>query len=319
MISCYINNGDLTSARSVFNSMEERDIASWSAMIGGYMNKGYRINGFLLFREMMKVDERLKPDELMLVTLLSGCAGTGSLSLAGKSIHGYATRNCIEVNMQLGTKLIDMYSRCGCLRSAALVFDRMPTRNLVHWTAMICGLANHGHGEEAVMYFDAMKEAGIKPNDITFTGVLNACCHAGLVVKGQEYFLSMVEEHRLEPSIHHYGCIVDLFAKNGRLEDAYAIVENMKVEPNIIVLTALLAGCKMYEKFQIAEKVIDRVLRMVIPDDNGGVYSLISDLYAMGGKWNDVERIRRLIDARNVKKNRGASFVEMEELRLSVG
>lgn len=318
MISCYCNYGDLTAARSVFNGMEQPDIASWSSMIAGYMNRGNRVNGFLLFREMMKAGG-LKPDDLMLVTLLAGCADTGSLRLVGRSIHGYAERNGMEVTMQLGTKLIDMYARCGCLRSAARVFDRMPRRNLVHWTAMICGLANHGHGEEAVVYFDEMMRAGVRPNEITFTGVLNACCHAGLLVRGQEYFSSMIEEFGFQPSIHHYGCIVDLFAKAGRLDDAYAIIENMKVEPNIVVLTSLLAGCKAHKNFEIAEKVIDRALEMEIPDDNGGVYTLISDLYAMGDKWNDVERVRKLIDARNARKNRGSSFVESGELRVHVG
>ncbi|XP_008795784.2 pentatricopeptide repeat-containing protein ELI1, chloroplastic-like [Phoenix dactylifera] len=312
MLTCYSRHGRLGEARSLFNSMKEKDIVSWSAMIGGYMDAGHRTHGLALFREMMKAGHP-KPDPLMLVTLLSGCASTGSLRLLGKSIHAYAEKNGIEVNVQLGTSLIDMYARSGCLISAFRVFERMRERNVMHWTAMICGLAMHGHGKEAVAFFDRMREVGVRPNEITFTGVLSACCHAGLIEEGQRYFCSMVEEFGYKPQIHHYGCMVDLFAKAGRLEDAYAIIESMRMEPNIIVWTCFLAACKKYKNFEIAEKGIEKVLSMAIPNEDGGVYALISDLYALGGRWNDVERVRKLMDKHSVKKSRGSSFLEVEE------
>ncbi|XP_073108306.1 pentatricopeptide repeat-containing protein At5g66520-like [Elaeis guineensis] len=312
MLTCYSRHGRLSKARSLFNSMKEKDIVSWSAIIGGYMDAGHRTQGLELFQEMMKTGH-LKPDSLMLVTLLSGCASTGSLQLLGKSIHAYAVKNGIEINVQLGTSLIDMYARSGCLISAFRVFERMRERNVMHWTAMICGLAMHGHGKEAVAFFDRMREVGVRPNEITFTGVLSACCHAGLIEEGQRYFCSMVQEFGYKPQIHHYGCMVDLFAKAGRLEDAYAIIESMRMEPNIIVWTCFLAACKEYKNFEIAEKGIEKVLSMTIPDEDGGVYTLISDLYALGHRWNDVERVRKLMDVHSVKKSRGSSFIEVEE------
>ncbi|KAJ0982986.1 hypothetical protein J5N97_011241 [Dioscorea zingiberensis] len=308
MITCFARHDDLSAARSLFNAMPERDVASWSAIIGGYMARTCRTQGLALFREMMEGGQ-VMPDQLMLVTVLAGCANTGSFTLLGKSIHAYCEKHGMEINVQLGTSLIDMYMKSGCLMSAFKVFERMPERNVMHWTAMICGLAFNGHGNDALAFFREMRQARVKPNEITFTGVLNACCHAGLVEEGQKYFCSMVEEFSLDPGIHHYGCMVELFAKVGRLEDAYDVIQSMKVEPNIIVWTSLLAACKKHGKFEVAEKVIDKVLAMVVPDEDGGIYTLISDLYAMVGRWSDAERVRMLMDENNVKKNRGSSFI----------
>ncbi|KAJ0982905.1 hypothetical protein J5N97_011160 [Dioscorea zingiberensis] len=281
MITCFARHDDLSAARSLFNAMPERDVASWSAIIGGYMARTCRTQGLALFREMMEGGQ-VMPDQLMLVTVLAGCANTGSFTL-------------LENLFMLTVR--------------SMVFERMPERNVMHWTAMICGLAFNGHGNDALAFFREMRQARVIPNEITFTGVLNACCHAGLVEEGQKYFCSMVEEFSLEPGIHHYGCMVELFAKVGRLEEAYGVIQSMKVEPNIIVWTSLLAACKKHGKFEVAEKVIDKVLAMVDPDEDGGIYTLISDLYAIVGRWSDAERVRMLMDENNVRKNRGSSFI----------
>ncbi|RWW62163.1 hypothetical protein BHE74_00030727 [Ensete ventricosum] len=311
MLACLARGDDLSAARTLFNAMPEKDIATWSIMVGAYMERGQRGIGLALFRDMMS-DGQLKPDPLMLVTLLAGCSRAGSLRLMGRSIHAYAEKNGMEISVQLGTSLIDAYAKSGCLKSAFHVFEKIPERDVMHWTAMICGLATHGHGDDAVAFFEKMREAGVRPNEITFTGVLNACCHAGLIEEGRRYYVSMVEEFGYEPGIQHYGCMVDLFAKAGRLEEAYKIIENMRVEPNIVVWTCFLAACRKHKNFEIAKKGLEKVLSMAVPDDDGGVYTLISDLYALGGKWNDVERVRRLMDENFVKKKRGSSFIDLK-------
>uniref|UniRef100_A0A1D1Z6H6 Pentatricopeptide repeat-containing protein At1g33350 n=2 Tax=Anthurium amnicola TaxID=1678845 RepID=A0A1D1Z6H6_9ARAE len=315
MISGYAKQGNVDRARSVFDEMPERDIASWSAMIGGYIGQGRLAQALQLFRELMW-KEKLRPDQLTLVTLLSCCATTASMRLLGKSIHAYTEKNGLELNMQLGTALIDMYAKSGYLRSAFSIFERMPERNVMPWSAMICGLALHGCGEEAIALFESMKKAGVRPNEITFTGVLNACCHAGLVEEGRRNFRIMTEQFGIEPGVHHYGCMVDLLGKSGKLDEAYELVKKMKVEPNVVILTSLLASCKVHRSFEIAERLIGQVLEMVNPDEHGGVYTLISDLYALGGKWNDVERVRTLMDRVQVKKKRGSSAIQMADFHL---
>lgn len=309
MITAYSRCGHVEKAREVFNDMPLRDIASWSAIISGYMNNGLWKEGVTLFREMVITVEELKPDEVMLGLILTGCSHMGSIGLLlGKSVHGFAIKNEWELNAKFGTCLVDMYLKCGVLRNACVVFDMMRDRNVVAWTALICGAVQHGYGNEALAIFEKMKEAGVRPNELTLTGVLSACAQSGLVEQGRGYF-RMIEEYGLKPTIQHYGCMVDLFGKAGLLGEAYEVINSMAFEPNVVIWGSFLSSCKLHKQFEMAERVIDRVMKMVRPENDGGVYTLIADLYVLSDKWGESERVRELMLNHNVRKARGSSFI----------
>jgi pentatricopeptide repeat protein len=173
----------------------------------------------------------------------------------------------------------------------------------------------HLQSEEAIRLFEEMRRRGVRPNAMTFTAVLRACGHAGLVEQGRGFFKLMVEKYDIEPSIHHYGCMVDIFAKAGQLDGAYDVIKTMRLEPNLIIWTSLLVACKRFKNFDIAVEGIEKVLEMEISDENLGLYMLMSDLYAMGGRWDDVVKVRRLMEEHIVRKNRGLSPIKAGELR----
>lgn len=308
MVSGYSKLGDVEKARNVFERMPVRDVASWSAMIAGYISNGLWENGLMLFREMLLLEE-LKPDQVTLCSIFVGFARMGSTGLLlGKSVHGFTVKNGWELNAELGTVLVDMYAKCGFLKSASHVFNFMQDRNVVSWTALICGSAQHGYGNETLSIFDMMRQAGVRPNELTFTGVLTACAQAGLVEEGHGYF-KMIERYGLQPTIQHYGCMVDMFGKAGLLGEAYDVIKTMRLKPNIVIWGSFLSSCKLHKQFEMAERVFDQVMEMVKPENDGGVYTLISDLYVLSGKWDDAERVRKLMVNQNVKKTRGSSFI----------
>ncbi|KAI3776839.1 hypothetical protein L1987_46629 [Smallanthus sonchifolius] len=311
MITGFSRSGNVNKARFLFDEMPNRNIASWSAMIAAYLNTGHQQKGHELFYKML-TDEKLKPDEFTLCTILGGCGHMGTNRtigfVLGKSIHGFIMRNQWELNVELGTALVDMYAKCGFLKAAIAVFDMIRNPNVISWTALICGAGQHGYVNEARTLFDRMQEVGVKPNELTFTGILSACVHAGLVKEGRAYF-NLIEEYGLKPNIHHYGCMVDLFGKAGELEDAYEVIMRMQPEANMKVWGSFLSSCKVQDNFKMAERVIKIVIEMLRPEKDGGVYSLIADLFVMGEKWDDAERIRRLMVNQNVRKARGASFI----------
>jgi pentatricopeptide repeat protein len=308
MISGYSRLGDVERARAVFEEMPLRDVASWSAVIAAYVNCGNYEHGLALFREMMAT-ESSKPDQVTVGSVLSGCAHMGSLGLlVGKSVHGFIAKNGWELNVELGTILVEMYAKCGFMKNACWVFELMPERNVMTWTALICGSAQHGCTKEALSLFEMMQKAGVRPNELTITGILSACVHTGLVEKGRKYF-KMIEECGLEPRIQHYGCMVNLLGKAGLLEEAHEIIRTMRFEPNIVIWGSFLSACREHKQFEMAERVIDQVLGMVKPENDGGVYSLICDLYVLGEKWDEAERLRKLMAKENVRKARGSSFI----------
>ncbi|KAG6781286.1 hypothetical protein POTOM_014180 [Populus tomentosa] len=251
--------------------MPVRDAASWSAMITFYINNGFRDQGLSFFREMM-ANENPKPDQVTVGSVLSGCAHMGSLGLlAGKSVHGFVVKNGWELNVDIGTLLVDTYAK-----------------------------SQHGFCQEVLSLFKMMQEAGVRPNEMTFSGILNACARKGLIEEGRKYF-KMIKETGLEPRIQHYGCMVDMFGKAGLLEEAYEVMKEMEFEPNIVIWGSFLSACKMHKQFDIADRVIGQVLRDIKPENDGGIYSLLSDLYVLNKKWDDAERVRNLVLNQNLR------------------
>ncbi|CAL0302349.1 unnamed protein product [Lupinus luteus] len=295
MIKGYLKSGnDIRRARQVFEQMPCRDMVSWSSMIAGYNNVGSYELSLGLFRQMM-FHEGTKVDQVTVGSVLSACGKMGCVGLlAGKSVHGFMVKNGWELNVEIGDALVNMYAKCGNLRSGAQVFELMSERDVMTWTALICGASKHGFSEEALVVFDKMLVSGVTPNELTFTGVLSACAHGGLVEEGRRYF-GMIEENGMEPRIQHYACLVYLVGKAGMLEEAYEIIRKMKLKPNIVVLASFLSACKEHRQFQMAESVIEQVLRMAKPEYDRGVYNLICDLYVMGKKIEEAERVRKLM------------------------
>lgn len=306
MITGYSRHGDINSARKVFDTMPLPNLASWSAMVAAYIDNSLWNHGLALFRRMMSANDGFfKPDQLTLGRIIAGCGRLGSVGLPlGKSMHAIAVKNNWELSVVLGTCLIDMYAKCGLFKNACLIFDMMKDRNVVAWTALICGAAQHGHSQEALQVLEKMMEADVKPNELTFTGILTACVQAGLVDEGRRYF-RMIGECGLKPRIQHYGCMVDLFGKAGLVGEAYQVLTTMPYEANVVVWGSFLSSCRMYQEFEMANKVIGQVMSTIRPEDSGGVYSIISDLYMLCGRRSEAEKLREL----NLRKVRASSFI----------
>ena len=104
----------------------------------------------------------------------------------------------------------------------------------------------HGLGKQSLQLFEEMKRCGCNPDHITFLGVLSACCHAGLVNDGWQYFESMSQYYRITPTMEHYSCMVDLLGRVGLLDDAQDFIKKMPVEPNATIWGSLLAACRVH-------------------------------------------------------------------------
>ncbi|MQL82378.1 hypothetical protein Taro_014860, partial [Colocasia esculenta] len=306
MISGYVKVGDVGSARKLFDKMPARNVITWSAMVAGHVQCGEARDGLALFSRMQA--EGFQPNEGTLVSVLSACAQVGALE-QGKWVHGYLQSKGIGTNVFLGTSLIDMYAKCGEVELALEVFNGMNEKNLLSWTTMIKGLATHGRGIEALHLFSEMEKSGILPDDIAFIGALCACSHAGLVEKGRHIFDSMSKVYGINPKIEHYGCLVDVLARNGRLEEAMGIVQSMPMRPDGYIWTAIMAGCRFHGNVRLAELVVKRLIQL--EPNNGGVYVQLANIYAASGRHKDARDVWALMKRKGVEKTPGCSSVEM--------
>jgi pentatricopeptide repeat protein len=161
-------------------------------VIAGFSQNGHAIEALNLFCQMQLTD--VVPNEVTIVGVLQACAHLATLHQA-KRIHGYIIRSEFDSNVYVATALIDMYAKCGRINIARQLFEKMSTRDVVTWNAMIAGYGMHGYGEDAFASFKRMQLTGMKPDHITFAYVLCACCHAGLVDDGWQIFESMSQEY----------------------------------------------------------------------------------------------------------------------------
>lgn len=306
LVSMYAKCGSVEVALKLFDTMSERDVVSWNAMIGGYAQNGHANDALVFFHQMQLAG--MKPDPVTMVSLLSACTHLGALQ-QGKRIHSYIIRSGFTICVFLGTALIDMYAKCGSIKNAKQVFDRMCEKNVVVWSAMIAGYGVHGSGQDALSLFSQMQLLGPKPNHITFTSVLSACSHAGLVEEGWHYFHCMSQDYSITPQVKQYACMVDLLGRAGHLDEALEFIKRMPVEPDAAVWGALLGACRIHCNIELGEHVADHLFNLQPKD--AGYYVLLSNIYAVAGRWDNMEKVRLLMKDRGLKKTPGCSVIEL--------
>lgn len=307
MIDGYMRNGEVEDAIILFDKMPVRDAISWTALIGGFVKKGHFEQALEWFREM-QVSE-VEPDYVTIISVLAACANLGTLGLALWS-HRFLLKQDFADNIRIANSLIDMYARCGCIDFARQVFDKMPERTQVSWNSIIVGFAVNGHVKEALEFFNFMQKEGFKPDGVSFTGALTACSHAGLVDKGLELFNIMKRNYKITPRIEHYGCIVDLYSRAGKLEDAMNIIESMPMKPNEVVLGSLLAACRTHEDLDLAERLTKHLIELDPASDSN--YVLLANIYSAVGRWDGAGRVRKTMKNLGIQKQPGCSSIEIE-------
>lgn len=306
LIDMYSKCGCCDDACRAFQDMPSRNVVCWTALIVGYVQCDLFNSALDVFKDM--IIQGIKPNQLTLSSVLTACARIGALD-QGRWIHGYITRYKLDVSLTLGTALIDMYSKCGCIEEALMVFENLHEKDVYPFTAMINGLAMNGDVSGSLDVFSSMLRSGVQPNKITFLGVLSACAHGGLVNEGFKLFKSMKDNHNLEPSVDHYGCMVDLLGRAGCLEEARKLIEDMPMEPSPGVWAALLTACMIHNAFELGEYVGNRLIRL--QPSHSGNYAQLANLYSKSRRWDGSARVRQMMKRIGVEKIPGCSWIQI--------
>ncbi|KAH7683643.1 TPR-like protein [Dioscorea alata] len=298
LLSAHLRVSDLDNARKVFDGMPERDVVSWTAMISGYTRAQRARDALKLFQLMP-----MQPDEVTMVAVISACTALGDLE-AGEGIHRYINDKCFGWMVSLCNALIDMYAKCGCLKSAREVFDETKNKSLTTWNSMISAYAAHGASDAAIKLFDEMSAAGVKPDGVSFLAVLSACTHQGRVSEGRRLFAAMPDNH-VAVGVEHYGCMVDMLGRAGLLEEAYQLIESMPMPSNDVIWGALLGACNIHGNVRIAEKAVEKVMQL--KSGKGGYYVILSNMYAASGRRAEASKMRQNMEQMGARKTPGIS------------
>ncbi|KAG9448740.1 hypothetical protein H6P81_008705 [Aristolochia fimbriata] len=292
-------------AVQVFHTLHcPKDDAMYNSLLAGCVqNREYDV-AFDLLRKM-------KPNAIALTTILTACSDISD-SAKGKEIHCVVIRKALAADTLLCNALLDMYTKSGSITMARMAFDQIYEKNVVTWTTIIDAYGRHGGGTEALKLFWKMRDEknGVSPNSVTFLVVLSACAHSGLVEEAKECFVSMTENHAIVPSPEHYASVIDLLGRAGKVEEAWDLYKDMKkrnIEPTKVVWTALVNACKLNQDL-VRGEIAAKHLFDLEPDKPGN-YVLLSNFYASTGKWELVQKLRRVMTEKGLRKERGCSSI----------
>jgi len=308
IMTMYSKCGQLASASLVFHGMNRRDIISWRTIIAAYSQGGYGEEAFEYLSWMRR--EGPKPNEFAFASVLSVC-GSMAILEQGKQLHAHVLSVGLERTAMIQSALINLYSKCGSIKEASKIFDVTENDDIVSWTAMINGYAEHGCSEEAIDLFEKIPTVGLKPDSVAFIGVLTACSHAGLVDLGFHYFNLMSNEYQINPSKEHYGCMIDLLCRAGRLSDAASMIKSMPFQRDDVVWSTLLRACRVHGDVDGGRRAAEEILKL---DPNcAGAHITLANIYASKGRFREAANVRKMMKSKGVIKEPGWSWIEVND------
>ncbi|CDY45030.1 BnaA08g11890D [Brassica napus] len=307
VLDMYVKCGDMKAAHFAFNCIPVPDDVAWTTMISGCIENGEEERAFHVYSQMRLMG--VLPDEFTIATLAKASSCLTALE-QGRQIHANALKLNCSGDPFVGTSLVDMYAKCGSIDDAYSLFKRIEMRNIAAWNAMLVGLAQHGEGKEALQLFEQMRSLGIKPDKVTFIGVLSACSHSGLVSEAYKQIKSMDRDYGIKPEIEHYSCLADALGRAGLVREAEKLIESMSLEASASMYRALLAACRVQGDTETGKRVATKLLELE-PSDSSA-YVLLSNMYAAASKWTEVKLARTMMRGQNVKKDPGFSWIEVK-------
>ncbi|KAG6520076.1 pentatricopeptide repeat-containing protein At5g65570-like [Zingiber officinale] len=306
LLTMYSRCGLIDDALKVFHTVPNPNTITWTSIIGCLVCNHREEVALSMFGNMLS--QSFRPNAFTLSTALRACSAL-ALFEQGKLVHALAIKVGFDSSQFVCAALIDTYGKCGQIAKARIIFDDLPELDVASSNCMINVYALNGHGVEALRIFEMMKVQGLKPNDATFVGVLSSCSNAGLLDEGRQVFSFITNHYDKGPSIDHYGCMVDLLGRAGKLEEAEGLLTKIK-NPDKVLWRSLLSACKIHGRLDLAKRVARNILELDAGDN--GTYILMSNIYASLGQWEEVMRMKSTIRRIKVKKDPAMSWIELD-------
>ena len=291
LVDMYAKCGQQGKAREAFEDLPMRCVGSWNALIAGYAHNGKCDDALHCFQKMQS-DDGLSPNTVTFTCILKSCRNSHSAE-NGRRIHDEIVRKgLLGQRVVLGNALIDMYVKCGAITEAQQVLDVLPFRDVVSWNALLAGYAQLGNIEKIFELYNSMLQDGIRPNRVTFLVLLTLCSHAGLISEGQLYFDTIYTVYHIAPTLEHYACMVDLFARAGDFEKAMTMIKKMSSCDYLPAWSSLLGACAKWGNVKLGRLAFEHSIRL--DEKSAGAYVHMSEIYASAGMQEDADMINAL-------------------------
>lgn len=310
LVDMYAKCKDLKSARWIFDGVSDRTIATFNAILVGFMElyRDDEEDPMILFNQLRLTG--IHPDFVTFSRLLSLSADQACL-IRGKSLHSYAIKTGNEADLAVSNAVITMYAKCGSIEEAYQMFKDMNSHDSVSWNAMISAFALHGRSEEALSLFGEMKEEEFGPDGITMLAILQACTYSRLWENGLCLFYEMEPKYGIGPVIEHFASVVDLLGRAEKFSKAIDFINKSPFPDSPLLWRTLVNMCKLHGELDFGKLASTRLLDL--EPKEAGSYVLVSNMYAEGGMLNEAAKVRTLMNDLKVSKEAGCSWIEIDD------
>lgn len=275
LVKMYSKCANQDDARRVFNEMKERNVISWNTMLAVYSHHGCAGDALELFEQMQL--QGFGPSKATFISVLDACASEATLC-KGKLMHVLAVKCGLDLHVDVGNAIINMYGKCGRLKDAHNIFEKMQEWDAISWNTMIGLLAQHGQSKAALNLFKGMLAKGHLPDKVTYVAVLSACGHAGLVGEGLQHFTSLMTNSSITPTAEHCHCVIHMFARSGSMEDGESFLENVPLQPTSITWMSMLNACRLHPDISRGEYAVQHAIEL--DEEKASSYVMLSNIYA---------------------------------------
>nr|DAD48547.1 TPA_asm: hypothetical protein HUJ06_018484 [Nelumbo nucifera] len=238
LLNMYAKCGELGYALNLFDTMPQRNLVSWTALISGFSQNGRFLEALRTFVLMRGAGE--KPTQFAFSSVIQSSASLGLIEF-GKQLHSLSVKSGFCNELYVGSNLADMYSKCGVLADACRVFDEMPCKDEVSWTAMIDGYTKNGNFEEALLSFKKMSGEGVTIDQHVFCSTLGSCGALKASKIGMSLHSSIVKLG-FESEIFVGNALTDMYSKAGDMESALSVFGLDSEHMNVVSCTSLIDG-----------------------------------------------------------------------------
>ncbi|KAH7366466.1 hypothetical protein KP509_18G079500 [Ceratopteris richardii] len=308
LVELFTKCGMHVESREIFDSLPVCDLFTWTTLISGYVQCGYMeeavnclrdmqtdgitpdavvwdlvISGYAEYNDYEKTVELsammqqqgLLPDTSILLNIVHSCTCALVMEV-GKRVHAQVV-NLSGANSLFESAFIDLYGKCGNVNYAEKVFQGFPTKDLIPWNSLLISYALQGESKAVSLLLERMIELNINPDGNSFQSTFIVCSHAGLLFESHCYYQLMKYCFGIMPTIKHLTCFVDLVARAGQLSFARIMVETMPFQPDLVLLHAMLSGCRILGNVQLGHEVF--AFAKSLDRGHAAAYVLMSNIY----------------------------------------